>query len=247
MLEIFTQPETWMSLLTLTLMEIVLGIDNVVFISIVVNRLPQEQRSRARQIGLGLALVFRLALLSIISWIAGLTTPLVTLAGFSVSGRDLILLAGGLFLLAKSTIEIHNKLESAEEHHAVKGGASFGSIIVQVVILDIVFSIDSVITAVGLVQHVSIMMIAVIISLAVMLAFARMISDFIERHPTMKMLALSFLLMIGLLLVVESAHVHVPKGYVYFAMAFSLGVEVLNIRLRSKAKPVQLRDSYTAQ
>jgi predicted tellurium resistance membrane protein TerC len=245
-LALFAQPETWMSLLTLTAMEIVLGIDNIVFIAILVNRLPEHERSKARQLGLLLALIFRLLLLSVISWIAGLTAPLITVIGFAFSGRDAILLAGGLFLLAKSTMEIHHKLEGAGEQQQTVASATFAGTILQVIMLDIVFSVDSVITAVGLVRHLSIMVLAVILSLIVMLAFARVISEFIERHPTMKMLALSFLLMIGLLLVVESFHVHVPKGYVYFAMAFSLGVEVLNMRLRSKGTPVKLHTPYTA-
>lgn len=240
-------PETWLSLLTLTLMEVVLGIDNVVFVSIVVNRLPEAQRVQARQIGMGLALAFRLGLLPLISWFSTLTTPLVQVFGVGISGRDVILLGGGLFLLAKSTMEIHHKLEGGEEHaSATQGAVTFASTLVQVTILNIVFSVDSVITAIGLVQHVAIMVIAIVVSLAVMLAFSGFISDFIERHPTMKMLALSFLLMIGLLLMVEGLHVHVPKGYVYFAMAFSLGVEILNMRLRTKATPVKLHSKYTS-
>jgi predicted tellurium resistance membrane protein TerC len=247
MLEIFFLPETWLSLLTLTLMEIVLGIDNVVFVSIVVNRLPEGERVRARQIGMALALVFRLALLPLISWFSTLTVPLVEVVGVGISGRDVILLGGGLFLLAKSTMEIHNKLEGAEEHvSAASGSVTFAGTLVQVMMLNIVFSIDSVVTAIGLVQHIAVMVIAIIVSLAVMLAFSGFISDFIERHPTMKMLALAFLLMIGFMLVVEGFHVHVPKGYVYFAMAFSLAVEALNMRLRTKSPPVKLHNKYVS-
>jgi predicted tellurium resistance membrane protein TerC len=246
MFEAFAHTETWISLFTLSLMEIVLGIDNVVFVSIIVNRLPEAQRLGARRIGMGLALGFRLALLPLISWLSGLTTPLFTVAGFGFSGRDLILLAGGLFLMAKSTTEIHHKLEGAEAQSQSGGSSSvtFSGVITQAAILNIVFSIDSVVTAIGLVQNITVMVIAIVLSLAVMLAFSGYISDFIERHPTMKMLALSFLLMIGLMLVVEAFQVHVPKGYVYFAMAFSLVVELLNMRLRTGGgnHPVKLHN-----
>jgi len=245
MLELFSQPQTWISLLTLTLMEIVLGIDNIVFISIIVGKLSPHEQEKARKIGMFLALGFRILLLLGISWLAGLTTPLMMVRGFGLSGRDLILLGGGLFLIAKSTLEIHSKLEG-DEHisGAKKGKAKFGAIIAQVILLDIVFSLDSVITAIGLAQHVSIMITAVVISLGVMIVFAKVVSDFIHKHPTLKMLALSFLLMIGFMLMIEGLHQHVPKGYVYFAMAFSLIVEALNIRTRSKVKPVELHEPH---
>lgn len=245
MLELFSQSETWVGLFSLTLMEIVLGIDNIVFISIVVGRLPASEQGKGRTIGLALALIFRVVLLFFASWIAGLTEPLFTFRGFEVSGRDLIMIGGGLFLLAKSTMEIHSKLEGAEDHHGSgKGKAKFWNIIAQVILLDAVFSIDSVITAVGLANHLVVMVAAVVLSMIVMLIFAKSVSDFVHRHPTVKMLALSFLLMIGLLLFAEGLHAHVPKGYVYFAMAFSLFVEVLNIRMRKKAKPVELHEPH---
>ncbi len=240
-MEIFLQPEAWISLLTLTLMEIVLGIDNIIFISIIVGRLPAEQQEKGRRIGLALALLIRIGLLAIIAELAKLTAPLFALFDHGFSGRDLILLGGGLFLIAKSTMEIHNKLEGEEEKGPqTKKMPSFASVILQVILLDLVFSLDSVITAIGLVDHLSIMVIAVVVSMIVMLIFARSVSDFIHRHPTMKMLALSFLLMIGLLLVVEAFHIEVPKGYVYFAMAFSILVELLNMRLRKKTQTGQV-------
>ncbi|MFC5270532.1 TerC family protein [Adhaeribacter terreus] len=250
MFEIFAEPATWISLLTLTLMEIVLGIDNIIFISIVAGKLPVEQQGKARTIGLMCALVFRVILLLFISHIVAMKDPLFTLDlpfienDFGVTGRDLILFAGGLFLIAKSTTEIHGKLEGEEEEHNVKKVAqSLGKVIFQIVLIDIVFSFDSILTAVGLVEHVTIMIIAVILSMGVMLAFSKAISNFVNDHPTIKMLALSFLIMIGFMLVLEALHQHVPKGYVYFAMAFSLAVELLNMRLRKKTKPVELRDS----
>ncbi len=245
MLELISQPQTWISLLTLTLMEIVLGIDNIVFISIVVGKLPPHEQEKARKLGMVLALGFRILLLLGISWLAGLTTPLLTVFDFGLSGRDLILLGGGLFLIAKSTSEIHAKLEG-DEHvsGAKKGQAKFGAILVQVVLLDIVFSLDPVITAIGLAQHVAIMVTAVVASLGVMIVFAKVVSDFIHKHPTLKMLALSFLLMIGFMLMTEGLHQHVPKGYVYFAMAFSLLVEALNLRTRAKVKPVELHEPH---
>lgn len=243
MFEIFLLPATWISLLTLTLLEIVLGIDNVVFISILVGRLPVAQQEAGRRVGLMLALIFRIVLLFLVSWMAALVKPLFSIFSFDLSGRDLIMIGGGLFLIAKSTMEIHTKLEGENEAGGARGKkVSFWGVIVQVILLDIVFSLDSVITAVGLVDHVSIMIVSVIVALAVMLIFAKTVSDFVHHHPTMKMLALSFLLMIGLLLFVEGLHVHVPKGYVYFAMAFSLFVEVLNLRLRKASKPIELRE-----
>lgn len=238
----FSDPQVWISLLTLTSLEIVLGIDNVIFISILAAKLPADQQKKARQTGLALALITRLILLASIAWIAKLTTPLFTLAGFAVSGRDLILLLGGLFLIAKSTFEIHEKLEGAEGHQGKAVVASFAKVVTQILILDIVFSLDSVITAVGMANQLWVMVTAVIIAMGVMLAFAGAISDFVHRHPTLKMLALSFLILIGVSLIAEGLHQHIPKGYIYFAMAFSFGVELLNLKLRGKAaQPVELR------
>jgi predicted tellurium resistance membrane protein TerC len=241
------------ALLTLTALEIVLGIDNIVFIAILVAKLPQHQQARARQIGLGLAMGIRVLLLLAISWIMGLTKPLFYIPApwaesdwFAVSGRDLILLLGGLFLIGKATYEIHDKLEG-DDHHAgaaARAVASFGVIITQIVLLDIVFSLDSVITAVGMSNNIWIMITAVVIAIGVMLLFAGRVSAFVERHPTIKMLALSFLLLIGVMLVFEGFHGHIPKGYIYFAMAFSLAVELLNMRLRKRKAPVTLHQSY---
>jgi predicted tellurium resistance membrane protein TerC len=236
MLELFSQPETYISLLTLTFLEIVLGIDNIIFISILTGKLPAESRERARIIGLSVALVFRILLILAISWIAGLIEPLFTVFSHSVSGRDLILMSGGLFLIVKSTLEIHEKLEGEEQEKSSNSAPGFWNIIVQIALLDLVFSLDSVITAIGLVKHIEIMITAIIISMIVMIIFAGKVSDFIHKHPTIKMLALSFLLMIGLLLLVEGFHVEVPKGYVYFAMLFSFAVEMLNIKMRNKNK-----------
>jgi predicted tellurium resistance membrane protein TerC len=236
-MEWMADPNAWVGLLTLTVLEIVLGIDNVIFISILSGKLPPEQQARARRLGLMGAFVTRLALLLSLAWIVRLTAPLFSVAGHGVSGRDLILLLGGLFLLAKSTYEIHSKLEG-EEHGA--GGArrvaSFAKVIVQIMILDLVFSLDSVITAVGMVEHIPIMVAANVIALAIMLAAVNPISDFVDRHPTVKMLALSFLLLIGTNLVAEGLGFHIPKGYTYFAMGFSVLVEMLNIRLRKSQK-----------
>lgn len=223
---------TYVSLLTLTAMEIVLGIDNVVFLSILASKLPAEQQARARFIGLGLAFAFRVILLLGISWIIGLTKPIFSIYSHDFSGRDIILILGGLFLLAKSTSEIHGKIEG-ESHEAKQIVApSFRSVVIQIALIDLVFSFDSVITAVGLVKHVPVMIIAVLLSMVVMLVFATKISEIIHRHPTIKMLALAFLLMIGTMLFAEGFHVHVEKGYIYFAMAFSILVEMLNIRVR---------------
>ncbi|HLP03453.1 MAG TPA: TerC family protein [Opitutaceae bacterium] len=245
-MEFLADPQIWISLLTLTGLEIVLGIDNVIFISILAGKLPREQQSKARKTGLALALITRVLLLCAIAWLAKLTAPLFAVFGHGVSGRDLILLAGGLFLIAKSTFEIHEKLEG--EDGAKTGGkvASFASIVVQIMLLDVVFSLDSVITAVGMAQHLWVMITAVVLAIGVMLFFAGAISDFVHRHPTLKMLALSFLLLIGVALVAESMHQAIPKGYLYFAMAFSFGVEMLNLRLRAKepAKPVELHQQY---
>ncbi|MDR5172499.1 TerC family protein [Methylobacillus sp. Pita2] len=245
MLEWLASPEAWIALATLTALEIVLGIDNIIFISILVGRLPEKQRNTARRLGLSLAMIARLALLFSISWVMGLTKPWFEIAGVEISGRDLILIGGGLFLLAKATHEIHNSLEGMDGHgdgHVAVN--SMGMVLVQIAVLDIVFSLDSVITAVGLADHVGIMATAIIIAVGVMLFAAKSIGDFVDNHPTIKILALSFLILVGVTLMVEGFDVHVPKGYIYFAMAFSVAVEMLNIRMRkrvSERKPVKLR------
>lgn len=239
-MELLMDPQVWMAFLTLTLIEIVLGIDNVVFIAILVGRLPEEQRQRARILGLAMAMVTRIALLLSLVWLMGLTTPLFEVLGEEISGRDLILLGGGAFLLAKSTMEIHNSLEGAHEQELSMKKASFLLVILQVAVIDIVFSLDSVITAVGLVEHVPVMVAAIVIAILVMMVAAKSISDFIDAHPTMKMLALTFLTLIGVVLIAEGLDLHIPKGYVYFAMAYALGVEMLNLRLRRRRAPVQL-------
>lgn len=237
-----TSPEAWVALATLTALEIVLGIDNIIFISILVGRLPAEKRNFARRTGLFLAMIMRLALLFSIVWISRLIEPLFTVLGQAISGRDIILIGGGLFLLAKATHEIHSALEGAEEHKPQLKTVSTAAVLIQIALLDIVFSLDSVITAVGLAQHISIMAIAIVCAVAIMMFAARPISEFVDAHPTIKILALSFLLLVGVTLIVEGFDVHVPKGYIYFAMAFSVGVEMLNLRLRKKqTKPVQLR------
>ena len=242
MFEWLSSPEAWIALGTLTALEIVLGIDNIIFISILVGRLPAAQRTVARNTGLALAMLTRLALLFSIVWVAGLIEPWFTVLGQEISGRDIILIAGGLFLLAKATHEIHNSLEGYEEHKAAPVVASMGAVLIQIAILDIVFSLDSVITAVGLAQHISIMAIAIVAAVIVMLFAARPIGDFVDAHPTIKILALSFLILVGVTLMVEGFDVHVPKGYIYFAMAFSVAVEMLNLRLRKKmAEPLKLR------
>jgi predicted tellurium resistance membrane protein TerC len=242
-----TSAEGWIALLTLTSLEIVLGIDNIIFISILADRLPESQQARARTVGLGLAMFMRILLLLSISWVIGLTAPLFDLVGQELSGRDLILIVGGLFLLGKATYEIHEKLEGKEEHGdaTAKKAASFASVIVQILLLDIVFSLDSVITAVGMADDVSVMITAVVISIGVMLVSAAAISDFVNQHPTVKMLALSFLILIGMSLVAEGWEQHIPKGYIYFAMGFSVLVEMLNLRARHTASPpVELRSAY---
>lgn len=245
MLELLSQPSAYISLLTLTLLEIVLGIDNVVFISILTAKLPPEQQPSARTWGLSLALILRLGLLFAISWIMRLTAPLFSVLGHSFSGRDLILLGGGLFLLAKATHELHERLETAQATHKdTPQAASFGVILTQIILLDIVFSLDSVITAVGMAEHLSIMVTAMVIAVTVMLVFAGKISDFVNKHPTMKVLALSFLLLIGVMLVAEGMGQHIGKGYIYFAMAFSLSVELLNLRLRPPTQPVSLHPRF---
>jgi predicted tellurium resistance membrane protein TerC len=247
MMEWMTGAEGWIALLTLTMLEIVLGIDNIVFISILAGKLRKEDRERARKVGLSLAMIIRILLLVSISWVMGLTAPLFALFGHQVSGRDLILILGGLFLLAKSTHEIHNNLEGEEGHATAKAAASFGSIIVQILLLDIVFSLDSVITAVGMAEDVSIMIIAVVVAVGVMLVASASISAFVERHPTVKMLALSFLLLIGVSLVADDFGQHIEKGYIYFAMGFSVFVEMINLKMRARrAQPVHLHSKYHA-
>jgi predicted tellurium resistance membrane protein TerC len=236
MFEWLSSPEAWVALATLLALEIVLGVDNIIFISILVGRLPPGQRELARRLGLGFAMVTRLALLASLSWIIGLTEPWFIVVGEEISGRDVVLIGGGLFLLFKSTKEMHHILEDAQGGTEVRVVESLMSTIIQIGILDIVFSLDSVITAVGLVDQIEIMVIAVVGAVAVMLFAARPISDFIDVHPTLKMLALSFLMMIGLTLIVEGFEVHVPKGYIYFAMAFSVFVEAMNIRLRKRLR-----------
>lgn len=245
MLEILTDPNAWLAFATLLALEVVLGIDNVVFISILADKLPVEQRDRARKIGLGLAMGMRIALLFALAWIVKLTDPLFSMLGRDISGRDLVLLVGGLFLLAKSTHEIHGSLEGDEGHASRRTPASFAAVILQILLLDLVFSLDSVITAVGMVDELPIMIAAVVVAVAIMMAGAGAISSFVGRHPTVKMLALSFLLMIGLALVAEGFHHKIPKGYIYFSMCFALGVELLNLRLRKvKGAPVHLHSSY---
>jgi len=239
-----TDPHLWIAFATLAALEIVLGIDNIVFISILVGKLPETQRPLAYRLGLGLAMIMRILLLLSISWVMGLTRPLFSVLGAEVSGRDIVLIAGGLFLVAKSTFEIHDKLEGHEGRQSVKVAASFGAILVQIMVLDIVFSLDSVITAVGMVSHVGVMIAAIVVAVLVMMVFAKAVGDFVERHPTIKMLALSFLLLIGVMLIVEGFGNHVPKGYIYFAMAFSLLVEMLNMKAGARAKPVELRHRY---
>jgi predicted tellurium resistance membrane protein TerC len=241
-----TNPEIWISLVTLTLLEIVLGIDNIVFISILSGKLPADQQKRARRVGLGLALITRIMLLVGLAWMVRLTNPLFTILGQNVSGRDLILLSGGLFLLGKATHEIHDRLEGEDGAVTSRIAPRFTTIVVQILLLDIVFSLDSVITAVGMVRQIPVMIAAVIIAMIFMLLFVNDVSTFIDRHPTIKMLALSFLILIGCALIAEGLHREIPKGYIYFAMAFSLGVEMLNIRTRARAKAakVELHQPY---
>ncbi len=248
-MEWLTSPEAWIALLTLTVMEIVLGIDNVVFISVLVQRLPDDQRDRARTIGLVLAMGMRILLLLSITWIVGLTQPVVTIADHPVSVRDLILIGGGLFLIWKATTEIHEALEGDEGHTVSGPAASMGSVLVQIVILDIVFSLDSVLTAVGMANDVAIMIIAVVLAVGVMLFASGPISRFVHEHPTVKMLALSFLLLIGVTLIADGVGFHVPKGYVYVAMGFSVFVEMLNLvaRKRSRGTPVDLHPTFVKE
>lgn len=245
-MEFLLDPAVWIAFVTLAALEIVLGIDNVIFISILAAKLPREQQDRARKVGLALAAISRLALLFSLAWIMGLTKPLFTVVGMEISVRDLILIGGGLFLIAKSTMEIHERLEGEEGHATARVPASFGAVIGQIMVLDIVFSLDSIITAVGMVQQVSVMAAAIIAAVIVMVAFAGAVSAFVERHPSVKMLALSFLMLIGTALIGEGFDMHIPKGYIYFAMAFSVAVEMLNIRYRKVSRPVKLHDAYHA-
>jgi len=251
-MEALANPETWIALATLTALELVLGIDNIIFISILAGRLPPDQRDKARRIGIALAAITRLGLLLAIAWIIGLTDPLFALFGQAFSWRDLILIGGGLFLIAKATHEIHQKLEGASEQvtPGSVAASSVGSVIVQIMLLDIVFSLDSIITAVGMVDERWVMVTAILVSIVFMLAFARPLGDFVERHPTVKVLALSFLIMIGLVLIADGFGFHIPKGYVYTAMAFSVFVELINLWIRKRsgqvAAPVDLRERYEA-
>jgi len=246
MIDLLSDPQAWIAFLTLTGLELVLGIDNIIFISILVDKLPPERREVARKAGLFLAMFMRVGLLLILSWIVGLTAPLFEVAGFKFAGRDLILIAGGLFLLWKSTKEVHQLLEGEEGEGSQRVGSSFTQIIIQIMLIDIVFSLDSIITAVGMVQEVAVMIAAVIASVGLMMVFAAPIGRFVSAHPTVKMLALSFLLVIGLVLVADGFGHHIPKGYIYFAMAFSVFVEMMNLRMRKqRSKPVDLHDRYT--
>ncbi|HZI61795.1 MAG TPA: TerC family protein [Pyrinomonadaceae bacterium] len=246
-MEWITDPQAWVAFLTLLALEIVLGIDNIIFISILAGKLPAEQQPRARFIGLGLALFIRVALLFSLSWVIGLTAPLFTVLNQEISGRDLILIGGGLFLLGKATFEIHENLEGEEGHASKSVRASFLSVIIQIILLDAVFSLDSVITAIGMVDQVGIMISAVVVAIGFMMLFAAPVGGFVDRHPTIKILALSFLLLIGVTLLVEAFDYHVPKGYIYFAMGFSVFVEMLNLRLRKKSKPVKLHERYAPE
>jgi len=246
-LEWITQPESLIALLTLTVLEIVLGIDNIIFISILSGKLPKEQQNKARLTGLALAMITRILLLFSIVWIMKLTLPLFKVLGQEISGRDLILIGGGLFLIAKSTFEIHDKLEGDEGHRSAKVAKSFGSVITQILLLDVVFSLDSVITAVGMANNIIIMIVAVVIAVGVMMVSSKSISNFVEKHPTVKMLALAFLILIGVSLIAEGLAQHIPKGYIYFAMAFSVFVEMLNLKMKSKTKPVELRKRFSEE
>jgi predicted tellurium resistance membrane protein TerC len=247
MLELLTSPEAWIAFATLTALELVLGIDNIIFISILVDKLPRERREVARKLGLFMAMFMRIGLLLVLAWIVGLVAPLFTVLGQEISGRDLILIVGGLFLVWKSTTEIHESLEGHEGQSSSAVKATFGAVILQIMIIDLVFSLDSIITAVGMVDDVRVMIAAVIASVALMMLFARPIGEFVSDHPTIKMLALSFLVVVGVVLIAEGFDNHVPKGYIYFAMAFSVCVELLNIRLRKRAQAaVKLRQEYIA-
>jgi predicted tellurium resistance membrane protein TerC len=241
---LLSDPQIWIALATLTFLEIVLGVDNIIFISILSGKLPADQQPRARRLGLLGAMATRILLLFSLAWIVRLTQPLFTLIGHAVSGRDLILIGGGIFLIGKSTYEIHDKLEGEEGHASARAGASFSSVLAQIMLLDIVFSLDSVITAVGMVDQLWVMVAAVMISVGLMMFSAEPISAFVNRHPTVKMLALSFLLLIGTALMLEGFGQHIPKGYIYFAMGFSVFVEMINLRLRRKRSPVHLHERY---
>jgi predicted tellurium resistance membrane protein TerC len=248
MMELLTDPQAWIAFATLTLLELVLGIDNIIFISILVDKLPPEKRVLARRLGLFMAMFMRIGLLLVLSWIIGLVAPMFTVLGQEISGRDLILIAGGLFLIWKSTGEIHQSLEGEEGHASSAVKATFGAVILQIMIIDLVFSLDSIITAVGMVDDIPVMIAAVITSVALMMLFAGAIGRFVSAHPSIKMLALSFLVVVGVVLIAEGFDHHVPKGYVYFAMAFSLGVEMLNIRMRKRsARPVHLHEQYARE
>ena len=241
-----SDPQAWVGFGTLTVLEIVLGIDNIIFISILASKLPREQQARARYIGLGLAMIMRIALLFSLSWIVRLTAPLFAVLGQEISGRDLVLLIGGLFLIGKATVEIHERLEGEEGKASAKVAPSLRSVLIQIMLLDIVFSLDSVITAVGMVDQLGVMVSAVVTAVAFMMLFARPVSEFVERHPTVKILALSFLILIGVSLVAEAFDQHIRKGYIYFAMAFSVVVEMLNLRVRkTRAEPIHLRQPYS--
>lgn len=245
-MDLILDPQAWIALLTLTALELVLGIDNIIFIAILVAKLPKPQQEMARTIGISLAAITRIALLFSIVWVMRLTTPFFVLLGHEFSGRDLILIGGGLFLLGKSTLEIHERLESEEGHASTHVRAAFFAVVAQILLLDVIFSLDSVLTAVGIAKHVEVMVAAILIAVALMLLFAAAVSRFIEQHPTLKMLALGFLLLIGFALVAEGLDFHIPKGYIYFAMGFSVFIEFLNLRVRrAKRRPVQLRQPYS--
>ncbi|WP_455384002.1 TerC family protein [Acidihalobacter prosperus] len=244
-MEWMLEPQAWIALLTLTALEIVLGIDNIIFISILVGRLPARQRDRARILGLGLAMLTRLGLLLSLTWVMGLTEPLFSVLSYGVSGRDIILVGGGLFLLAKSTLEIHGALEGAETTRSGSAAVGLLGVLVQIALLDIVFSLDSVITAIGLAQQLAVMMLAIVLAVLVMMLAAKPVGEFVDRHPTIKMLALSFLVLVGVALIAEGMGFHIPRGYIYFAMAYAVGVEMLNLRVRRRgAVPVALRKAY---
>ncbi len=248
MFEFLLSPEIWIAFFTLTALELVLGIDNIIFISILVDKLPKAQQELARRIGLFLAMFMRIALLLVLSWIVGLTEPVLTLFDYGFSGRDLILVGGGLFLIWKSTGEVHQLLEGEEGSESHKVASSFAGVIAQIMVIDLVFSLDSIITAVGMVSQVGVMIAAVVASVGLMMLFARSIGEFVSNHPTIKMLALSFLVVVGVVLIADGFGHHVPKGYIYFAMAFSVGVEMLNIRMRKKVvPPVDLREPYAPE
>ncbi|MGE5770039.1 MAG: TerC family protein [Betaproteobacteria bacterium] len=248
MTELLLSPEIWVAFFTLTALELVLGIDNIIFISILVDKLPRERREVARRIGLFLAMFMRIGLLLMLSWIVGMTEPVFTVFDTGISGRDLILITGGLFLIWKSTGEVHQLLEGEEGSESHKVASSFAGVIAQIVVIDLVFSLDSIITAVGMVSQVEVMIAAVVASVGLMMLFARPIGEFVSEHPTIKMLALSFLVVVGVVLIADGFGHHVPKGYIYFAMAFSVGVEMLNIRMRKKAvRPVDLREPYVRE